>query len=54
MLAVEIGSETIVRMLLEKGAEPGSLADDGRSPLSIAKEKGRDPIIKLLESYGAS
>jgi ankyrin repeat protein len=50
MQAVEIGNEEIIKMLLDKGAKPDTIVND-RTPLSVAKEKGKPEIIALLESY---
>jgi ankyrin repeat protein len=50
MQAVERGNEEIIKMLLDKGANPGTTVR-GRTPLSVAKEKGKCEIIALLESY---
>ena len=48
---MERGNETVIRLLLEKGAVPTFLCEGNRSPLSVARDKGNDTIIKLLESY---
>jgi len=50
MQAVEIGNEEIIKMLLDKGAKPDTIVNY-RTPLSVAKEKGKREIIALLESY---
>ena len=50
MRAVEIGNEEFIKMLLDKGAKPDTIVND-RTPLSVAKEKGKREIIALLESY---
>jgi ankyrin repeat protein len=50
MQAVEIGNEEIIKMLLDKGAKPDTIVKN-RTPLSVAKEKGKREIIALLESY---
>jgi len=51
MRAVEMESETVIGLLLEKGAAPNSVNLYGESPLSVAKAKGNENVIKLLESY---
>jgi ankyrin repeat protein len=48
--AVEINDETIVSLLLGKGAKPDSMSRSGQTPLSLAREIGNDTIIRLLES----
>jgi ankyrin repeat protein len=50
MRAVERGNEEIIKILLYKGAKPDTVVY-GRTPLSVAKEKGKHEIIALLESY---
>ncbi len=52
MRAVEIGSETVIGLLLEKGASPNTVNDVGWSPLSRAE--GNENVIKLLELYRKS
>ncbi len=52
MRAVERGSETVIGLLLEKGAAPNSVNSYGQSPLSLAK--GNENVIKLLELYRKS
>jgi ankyrin repeat protein len=54
MRAVESGDETVISLLLEKGAAPDSLSTYSKSPLSVAKDKGNKTVIKLLESYRKS
>jgi ankyrin repeat protein len=53
--AAKNGDETMVRLLLENGAQPDLKATagayEGRTPLSIAAENGHEAIVKLLQSY---
>ena len=48
--AVLKGHMDAVQLLLARGADPEASSNDGRSALSIAKEKGFLDIIPLLES----
>jgi len=48
-----MADEAIIELLLRKGATL-NFSDNGRSPLSLAKELGNKTIIGLLESYGKS
>ncbi len=50
-VAVENGHTSIVKMLLEKGANPHIRTNNGKSPLDVAKELNRGAIIGLLEVY---
>lgn len=43
----------LVKLLLENGAEVNVKDNFGRTPLKIAKEKGHDKIVELLQQYGA-
>jgi ankyrin repeat protein len=40
----------VVRLLLEKGADPGSKDGSGRTPLSLAAENGHEKVLELLKS----
>jgi ankyrin repeat protein len=59
--AVERAYGMIVEMLLDEGAEPNSIADEGWTPLWWALDKARDPskgkevlrVVRLLIEYGA-
>ncbi len=39
----------IVKKLLEKGANPIAMSDDGKTPLALAQESDYQPLIDLLE-----
>lgn len=52
-LAVEVGSEMIVRNLLLAGAVVNDTTNDKKSPLHIAAEKDRDKICSILIENGA-
>src|ERR1700722_5614904 len=54
--AAENGHETVVKLLLEKGAELRSKDEHGQTPLSKAAEDGHEAIVRLLlerDSAGA-
>ena len=51
--AAQIGSETVVKLLLDAGANPSARAKDGRTPLSIARKGRHQAIARLLKSHGA-
>ena len=40
-------------MLLEHGADVEVKANDGKTALQRAAEKGRDEVVKLLREHGA-
>ncbi len=51
MLACQIGSVDIAKMLLDQGVSLETRSPYCKNALEIAKENGRDEIVKLLESY---
>ncbi|KAK4032231.1 ankyrin repeat and SOCS box protein-like protein [Parachaetomium inaequale] len=52
--AVELGQEAIVRMLLDKGASPNLKGIHGWSPVKLAREKGDNGLLRLLEGVKES
>ena len=48
------GDETIVRLLLEKGANTEATDGDGNTPLIAAAESGHEAVVRLLLEHGAN
>ena len=48
------GSAATVKILLEAGADPNATADDGTTPLQLARSLGWDKVVALLVSKGAT
>ena len=46
--AAEKGNETVVKLLLENGAQPDFEDEDGQTPLSQTVEKGNVAVVQLL------
>ena len=46
------GQPATVKVLLEKGASVNPRNKEGRTPLSVARERGHQEIVKLLEAAG--
>ena len=46
--AAEKGNETVVKLLLENGAQPDFEDEKGQTPLSRAVEKGSVAVVQLL------
>ena len=53
MYATHRGDIDIVRLLLERGADPNKQTKDGWTPLMYATEKGNIDIVRLLLENGA-
>lgn len=49
--AVQNDFPNIAELLLEHGANPNSCSKFGKTPISLAMEKGDDPLMELLEKY---
>lgn len=47
------GSAASVKVLLEMGAKPNAKANDGTTPLTLARALGWDVVIGMLEKSGA-
>ena len=54
MGAVDKGREEIVKLLLDAGANPTKVGDDGETPLDRARHKQFYTIVELLEQYEAA
>lgn len=53
MFAAEGGNPDIVKMLIAKGANVNKKANDGRTALKIAEEKGFSDVAEILKKAGA-
>jgi ankyrin repeat protein len=47
------GSTVTVKVLLEAGANPNALTNDGMTPLQLARALAWDQVVALLVSKGA-
>ena len=52
-LACQQGRSDIAALLLEAGANPDVLDDNGGSPLIFACQEGFEDVVSLLLGYGA-
>jgi ankyrin repeat protein len=52
LMATTTGREDVVKLLLDKGANPGAKDQLGNTPLRWAKKRGDSSIVKLLEKAG--
>jgi ankyrin repeat protein len=52
--AAQNGHDTVVKLLLQAGADIESKDIDGHTPLSMAAYNGHDAIVKLLKSHHPS
>lgn len=52
-IAAQVGHTNIVKMLLERGANPDHMDKYGRTPIKVAVKHGHLNTVRLLESYGA-
>jgi len=53
MAAAREGNVRATRLLLAAGADAAARAQDGATPLSLARAAGRTEIVSLLEATGA-
>jgi uncharacterized protein len=47
------GNRAIVTLLLDAGADPNAVADDGKRPLGVALAANHDEVARLLRARGA-
>ena len=52
-IACQKGHQEIVRLLVEKGVDMDK-ANDGETPLTVARTRDRTQIVALLEQAGAA
>jgi hypothetical protein len=52
LMATTTGREDVVKLLLDKGADPRATDQLGNTPLRWAKKRGATNIVKLLEKAG--
>jgi hypothetical protein len=48
-----IGDDAVVRLLLDKGANPESMGNHGQTPLAWAATNGHEAVVRLLLERGA-
>lgn len=53
MLAAYAGQTDVVKMLLDRGADPNRNNDKGQSPVAGAVFKGADQVVRVLMAAGA-
>ena len=51
--AILYGETEVVKFLAEKGADVNAIAENGKTPLSIASEAGGEDIVAILKNHGA-
>jgi hypothetical protein len=51
-LASGCGNRTLVTALLEQGADPTLRTEYGANAIDVARERGHDEIVSLLERHG--
>ena len=52
-MAAQNGHETVVRALIELGADVNKAMNDGWTPLYIADREGHETIVQILKDAGA-
>ena len=52
-MLLEQGHILVASVLLKNGANVNAKSNDGWTPLSIAKDKGRARMVELLKANGA-
>ena len=51
MAAAGEGYDEMVRLLLDRGANPEFVDRDGRDALALAKEKGYESVVRILQAH---
>lgn len=51
--AILYGETEVVKFLAGKGADVNSVAENGKTPLSVATEAGHEEIVEILKNHGA-
>ena len=51
--AILYGETDVVKFLTDKGADVNAVAENGKTPLSVAGEAGSEDIVEILKSHGA-
>lgn len=50
--AVEAGDPEVVKLLIEKGADPNDMGDGAISGVYVAVQHGKPPMLRLLHEHG--
>ena len=51
--AASVGHKDVVELLIAKDADVNAKNRKGKTPLSLANEKGHKEIVELLRTHGA-
>lgn len=51
--AILYGETDVVKFLAEKGADINAVAENGKTPLSVATDAGHEEIVEILKNLGA-
>ena len=50
-VAARAGFNQVVRILLDRGADIGSVTSTGKTALDLATQSGRDSTVEILNRY---